>query len=295
MILLLGKTGYVSKRFQDFFNYKKISYVVESLRNEPTAYNVEKLIDKHKPRFVINAIGYTGVPNVDACEDNKIECLYGNVIIAEIVANACKKYNVPLGFVSSGCIYNEIDSESTFEFNEIHPPNFSFPFKNCSFYSGTKALGETLVNKTYFKTFIWRIRMPFNHIPGPKNYLSKILDYSKVWSSPNSLTNLDEFVQIAYYSLVKEIPFGIYNMTNPGGISAKQILEIAKEYNIIKEKYEYFQNLEEFSKYIKTPRSNCVLDSSKISQEGFGFLSSEESLRKTFQNWKDPEKTPFWD
>jgi hypothetical protein len=32
MILLLGKNGYVSSRFQDFFKYKKVDYSVESLR-----------------------------------------------------------------------------------------------------------------------------------------------------------------------------------------------------------------------------------------------------------------------
>lgn len=294
MILILGKNGYVSKRFQDFFNYKKIPFVVESLKDKSSPFFVERLIENHQPRFVINCMGYTGVPNVDACEDNKEECLYVNVTVAEIVAEACKKKNVPLGFVSSGCIYNEFDSEWWHEFTEKETPNFSFPYRNCSWYSGTKSLGESIVKKTWEKTYIWRIRMPFNHIPDDKNYISKILAYSKVWSSMNSLTNLDEFVQLAYYSFVKDIPYGIYNMTNPGGITAKTILELASSFNIKKLSYEYFTNKEEFSKYIKTPRSNCILYSGKIANEGLSFLNSDKSLEKALSYWGKEKATPFW-
>ena len=83
-------------------------------------------------------------------------------------------------------------------------------------------------------------------------------------------------------------------MTNPGGISAKTILEIAKTYGITKSKYEYFENLEEFNKTVKSPRSNCLLDSSKIMNEGFGLLNIQESVETCFKNWKNRKSTVFW-
>ena len=294
MILLLGKNGYVSSRFQDFFKYKKVDYAVESLREYTSQSYVSSLLKKHNPSFVINCIGYTGNPNVDSCEDNKEKCLYANVTLAEIIADSCKERNVPLGFVSSGCIYNDYTETNEYIFSEKDFPNFSFPTRTCSWYSGTKALGENIVRKSWEKSYIWRLRMPFNHLPGNKNYISKLFDYSKVWSCDNSLTNIDEFVQICYYSLIKEISYGTYNLVNPNGISAKDILEIAKEYNLKKEKYEYFSNLEEFSRVIKAPRSNCILDSSKISEQGLSFLPVENSLHKTFQFWNKKEENPFW-
>lgn len=294
MVLLLGKNGYVSSRFIDFFEYKNIQYKAFSLKNENSPYVVKNIIDSVKPRFVINAMGYTGVPNVDSCEDHKKECLYANVVLAEIVADACRKKNIPLGFVSSGCIYQEDDINWWETYSERNVPNFSFAYDNCSWYSGTKALGESLVRKSWDKTYIWRMRMPFNHIESHKNYLSKIFNYDKVWSSPNSLTNLDEFVRAAYQSMNAEAPYGTYNMCNHGETTAKRIHSLAKAYNIGRESYEYFQNLEEFNSVIKTPRSNCVLNTNKIRNEGIYMLPVEESLEKCFSVWNQKEKLIFW-
>ena len=36
---------------------------------------------ERKPTFVINAAGYIGKPNVDACENAKAETLLGNVVL----------------------------------------------------------------------------------------------------------------------------------------------------------------------------------------------------------------------
>jgi len=295
-VLLLGKNGYISRRFIDFFEFKKIQYKSVSLKESESPYVLESILKQTKPRFVINAIGYTGVPNVDSCEDHKEECLYVNVVLAEIVANECRKANVPLGFISSGCIYNEDKIEWWNTFKESDYPNFSFYNQNkkCSWYSGTKALGENIVGKSWDRTRIFRLRMPFNHLENSKNYLSKIFNYDKVWSSMNSLTNVDEFVRAVYQAMNAETPYGIYNVCNHGGISAKQIHNLAKSFKIGKESYSYFKNENEFISVIKTPRSNCVLNTSKIKTEGIYMLPVEESLEKCFKVWNQKESTIFW-
>lgn len=295
MVLLLGKNGYVAKRFIDFFEFKNIKYKSVSLKNE-SPYKLSEILKQTQPRFVINAMGYTGVPNVDACEKEKEECLYANVILAEVVADECRKANVPLGFVSSGCIYNEHEVEWWRTFKERDWPNFSFYNKNekCSWYSGTKALGESIVRKSWDRTRIFRLRMPFNHIDCSKNYLSKIFSYDKIWSCDNSLTNLDEFVRAVYQAMNTETPYGTYNIVNHGGISAKRIHTLAKAYNLGKKSYEYFENLEEFNKVVKTPRSNCVLDSIKIKTENIYMLPVEDSLEKCFLSWNQTDAKIFW-
>ena len=63
------------------------------------------LLRRDKPEFLINAAGYTGKPNVDACELHKTECLFGNAVFPGLVAQACNEAGVPWGHVSSGCIY----------------------------------------------------------------------------------------------------------------------------------------------------------------------------------------------
>lgn len=292
MILILGKNGYVSKRFQKFFDYKGVEYITFSFRNTSQRQECMDYINNNrgKIKLIINCIGYTGVPNVDACEDNKEECLYVNSVFAEQLADYAKFSHIPFAHISSGCIYNNISNVL-----ETYIPNFSFYNNNeCSWYSGTKALGESLIRKTYDKHYIWRVRMPFNHIDDGKNYISKIIKYHKVWSSPNSLTNVDEFVQSCYNMYIQGAPYGTYNVTNPDGISAKEILEIAKEYGITKEKYEYYETLEEFTKEIRAPRSNCVLNTDKLDSTGCGLLPVEESLRKTFESWNKQENIIFW-
>jgi dTDP-4-dehydrorhamnose reductase len=59
-----------------------------------------------KPTFTINAAGYTGKPNVDACELAKAECLSGNAVLPGIIREVCEDLNIPWGHVSSGCIYS---------------------------------------------------------------------------------------------------------------------------------------------------------------------------------------------
>jgi len=295
MVLLLGKNGYVARRFIDFFEYKKIKYKSVSLK-EDSPYKLSEILKETKPRFVINAMGYTGVPNIESCEKEKEACLYGNVILAEIVADECRKANVPLGFISSGCIYNKDKIEWWKIFKERDWPNFSFynQTDKCSWYSGTKALGESIVLKSWDRSRIFRLRMPFNHIDESKNYLSKIFNYDKILSAENSLSNLDEVVRAVYQGMNAETPYGIYNIVNHGSISAKNIHILAKNYNLGKESYQYFENLNEFYQNVKTPRSNCVLDTSKIKTEGIYMLPIEESLERCFKSWNQTDAKIFW-
>ena len=53
---------------------------------------------------------------------------------------------------------------------------FLFVRPPCSFYSGTKALGEEVLEGAE-NCFVWRLRIPFNHEPSPRNYLQKLLNY----------------------------------------------------------------------------------------------------------------------
>lgn len=298
MVLLLGSGGYVGKRFVEFFHHKSINYITLSIRNKENPEQIlSDFIKSFKPHYVINCIGHTGKPNVDACENYKIQTMHCNVTLAGVVAKICKEHNVPLGFVSSGCIYDNTHGDSNKVYTENDLPNFDFITGNCSWYSGTKSLGEELVmSLAKDNTWIWRLRIPFNHIPSDKNYIFKLLNYEKLWSFPNSVSNIDEFIQTCYYSMIKDVPKEIYNIVNPDPITAKRVIEIAKEEGVVDEdkEFKFFDDVEEFEKNVKTPRSNCILSSERIRNEGFGLLSSEESIRKSFKSWNQKDNTIFW-
>src|SRR4051812_1881697 len=173
MIYLLGGSGYVGQAYQALLSAKNIPF--RNLRRAEVDYTNPSVLSaalrRDKPEFLINAAGYTGKPNVDACELHKSECLFGNSVLPGIIAQACSDAGVPWGHVSSGCIYTGSRPDGT-GFTEEDEPNFTFRQNNCSFYSGTKALGEEVLAMAP-QCYIWRLRIPFDNVDSPRNYLTK--------------------------------------------------------------------------------------------------------------------------
>ena len=123
MFIVLGDTGYVGSKI---FHYLKenrwevvgISRAVLDYTNPKT---LKEFLRSKKPVFLINAAGYTGKPNVDACELAKADCLNGNAVLPGIVREVCEDLEIPWGHVSSGCIYSgrRPDGEGWREEDEI--------------------------------------------------------------------------------------------------------------------------------------------------------------------------------
>ena len=70
MILLLGATGYMGDAFARELQRRNQPFTALS-RKETDYSNFEvllKFLQRTKPEFVVSAAGYTGKPNVDACE-----------------------------------------------------------------------------------------------------------------------------------------------------------------------------------------------------------------------------------
>ena len=146
MIYLLGGSGYVGQAYQELLKAKGLKFknIARKDLDYSDATALKTALEADKPEFLINAAGYTGKPNVDACESDKMNCLFGNAILPGRIAKACEATGTPWGHVSSGCIYTGARGDGT-EFTEEDAPNFTFRQNNCSFYSGTKALGEEIL------------------------------------------------------------------------------------------------------------------------------------------------------
>ena len=287
MIILLGSTGYVGGAFQRLLLKHGVQF--QSLSRSEIDYTcpitLREFISSAQPEFLINAAGYTGKPNVDACEIYKKECLDGNAVFPGTIRSVCEELNLPWGHVSSGCIYTgrRPDGEG---FREDDEPNFTFRQNNCSWYSGTKALGEEVLQGAS-NCFIWRLRIPFDNQNGPRNYLTKLMQYDNLLEAENSISNLDEFVKASCETWEKKIPFGIYNVTNPGHISTRQVAEWINESGVCKKDFNYFTSEEHFLKNAaKTPRSNCVMDSTKLASEGIQMKPVEQSIKEALANWQ---------
>jgi dTDP-4-dehydrorhamnose reductase len=242
-------------------------------------------LKKKQPCAVINAAGFTGKPNVDACESQKAGCLQGNCVLPGILRHACETVGVPWGHVSSGCIYSGKRGDGG-GFRESDPPNFSFRQNNCSFYSGCKALGEEILQGAE-ACYVWRPRMPFESSNSPRNYLAKLLHYPKLLDAENSLTYLPEFAAACIDCFEKKLPFGIYNLTNPGSITTREVVARMVERGLSKRPFEFFANEAEFlALAAKTPRSNCVLDSSKAIAAGLKLSPVEDAIQECLDCWQ---------
>ena len=186
MIILLGGRGYVGTAFQKHLEGLQTDFEVVSRKtlDYTNGELLVKFLRERRPEFVINAAGFTGRPNVDACEVAKGECLAGNALLPGVIRSACEAAGIPWGHVSSGCIFTGARSDGS-GFREKDAPNFSFRTNNCSFYSGSKALGEELLDGAE-KCFNWRLRIPFDEMDSPRNYISKMMRFCRQLLYPAS-------------------------------------------------------------------------------------------------------------
>jgi dTDP-4-dehydrorhamnose reductase len=313
MIVLLGATGYVGSQFVSELRARGWPFVAPS-RSERDYSRFDALLEllrQAKPEFLINAAGYTGKPNVDACELHWADALKGNTLFPAAVAQACAALEIPWGHVSSGCIYSGakvvLDGRCSVEpdltqprlqallrknrgafhgFTETDEPNFTFRRTPCSFYSGTKALGEEAI-QGLGRNYIWRLRIPFDQFDNPRNYLSKLQNYARVYENANSLSHRGDFAAACLGLWQRRAPFGIYNVTNPGFVTSREVVEMIQKILKPARPFSFWANDEEFYRVAaKTPRSNCILDVSKLLAAGVPMRPVEEALEDALHHWQ---------
>jgi UDP-glucose 4,6-dehydratase len=286
MILLLGASGYVGQAFQSLFSKQGVAFTPLS-RAEIDYYDPSQLVQairRLKVSFLVNAAGYTGKPNVDACELFRTDCVEGNAVLPGRIREACETAGIPWGHVSSGCIYSGRRPDGR-GFHEDDLPNFSFRTNDCSFYSGTKALGEEVLAGAE-SCYIWRLRIPFDHRDSPRNYLSKLMTYQRLLQAENSVSHLGDFVSSCLACWQKELPTGIYNLTNPGAVTTREVVARIQQHLKLDRTFEFFSGIDEFMRLAaNTPRSNCVLDSSKAEAAGLPMRPVAEALDEALARW----------
>lgn len=290
MIILLGGSGYVGSAFQAIL--RKSGQEYRNLSRSEVDYTdtatLLALLREIKPEFLINVAGFTGKPNVDACEVQRAETLMGNAVLPGRIAEACAAAKVPWGHVSSGCIYSGDGPKGKGDtgFKETDTPNFTFRTNNCSFYSGTKALGEELLD-SYENVYIWRLRIPFDNEDSPRNYLTKLMRYQRLLEARNSISQRYEYASACLETWLHRVPFGKYNVTNPGSVTTHEVVEHIVKSGVCRKDFAFFENEEEFMKLAaKTPRSNCVLDTTKLEGCGIHMTPVHEALDQALAAWK---------
>lgn len=274
VFLVFGKTGWIGGLVGDILKEQGAHWEYANCRLEDRSAIIAE-IERVKPTHVLNAAGLTGRPNVDWCEEHKIEVIRTNVVGCLTLADVCLARDIHMTYYGTGCIFHYDDKHVVGGpgFLESDTPNFT-----GSYYSHTKAMCENML-KEFPNVLTLRVRMPIvESLVYPRNFISKIIKYDKVIDIPNSMTILPELLPYSI-EMAKRKLTGIMNYTNPGAVSHNEILQMYKDYIDPDFTWSNF-SVEEQAKVIVAPRSNNLLDTKRIESEFPQILGIKESLIK---------------
>ncbi|HAI98632.1 TPA: hypothetical protein DCL30_03815 [Candidatus Peribacteria bacterium] len=270
-ILIFGAKGYLG---QAFLTVYPDAVTTNADIADPQA--VANVLDEVKPTVVINTAGKTGRPNIDWCEEHKMETVRSNVLGPLVLLEECAKRKIYWVNLGSGCIYDGDNGGRGF--SEEDEPNYS-----GSFYSRTKLWIDRILRD--FPVLVLRLRMPFDGSVNPRSLITKISSYSRVLDVKNSITYLPDFLA-ASARLIEKRKTGLYNIVNPGAISPYEIMQM---YQKIVDPARQFERLtmEQMPQVARTGRSNCILSGRKLEAEGIRMRPVTEAVQEALMKLKE--------
>ncbi|MEK7615197.1 MAG: sugar nucleotide-binding protein, partial [Patescibacteria group bacterium] len=216
MKILIFGNGYIGNRCHEAWSDSVLSPVKVT-----TKHDALDEIRKHQPDAVLNAAGVKGKPNVDWCEDNQVETIQGNTLMPLHLAEACQDAGVYLLHMGSGCIFYGDSPHADRAWKEEDFGNPSAVYSRAKF-------AADLCLSTLPNVGIARIRMPIDWKPSAGNLIDKLASYPKVIDVENSVTIVDDMIDVFHQLLEKKAP-GIFHVTNPGTMKHRELLGLYKE------------------------------------------------------------------
>jgi dTDP-glucose 4,6-dehydratase len=291
--LVYGSNGWIGQQFVDLLLnvYKNIDFVEGKCRaNSIDDLNEE--LNQVKPTHVISFIGrthgkigekvYTTIDYLEQ-EGKLVENVRDNLFSPIILAQLCSKRNIHYTYLGTGCIF-KFDEDHPFGeenngFTESSLPNFF-----GSSYSIVKGFTDQLMTLYGNNVLNLRIRMPITGEKNGRNFITKIVNYEKVCSVPNSMTVLPELLPFVIDMMKKSIT-GTVNLTNPGLIAHNEILEMYKEIVDPSFTWKNFSQEEQLA-ILAADRSNNFLDTTLIQTLYPQVKNIKESVRECLINYK---------
>ena len=313
MILILGASGYVGRAFAEELRKRDRSFVPLSRQAlDYTSFGtLLGFVQKLKPKLVINAAAYSGRPNVDACEMDRLAAFEINTRLPQNISRVCSIQGIPFAHFSTGSIFSgakifqggllRVESNLTnpevrglfdasprgfLGFTEYDEPNFSFRHPPCNSFAGTRALAEDALRGAA-NTYIWRLLMPFDEVDQPCNLLSKLQAYPRIFDHITSLSHLGDAVSACVDLFERRAPYGIYNIVNPGAITTHAVVEQIQSKLCPDRHFSFWRDQEEFyAQGTRIPRSCCILDSTKLLHAGVKLRPVQEAIQHALSHWK---------
>ena len=312
-LLIYGHKGWIGNQFIELLKKDKKkntigkayvddkpNMIIELLKNDNRYYtlgqarvddtlNLLKELDEVKPTHVVSFIGRTHgtigdkeYTTIDYLEQpgKLVENIKDNLFSPLSLALACKERKIHYTYLGTGCIFSYIKDEEDKGFTEEDIPNFF-----GSGYSIVKGFTDRLMHQLGDNVLNLRIRMPIVAEDCPRNFITKITNYKKICSVPNSMSVLPELLPIAL-KMIKAGKVGTVNLTNPGVISHNEILEMYKEYVDTSFTWENF-SIEEQREILACERSNNLLDTTVLQTFAPEVRPIKHAIKELLQNYKN--------
>lgn len=269
--LLFGTKGWIGTQVQQLLH--SVGETVLECNDHFTSYQeVWECLSFYHPDRIVCAVGRTygpGFTTIDYLEQpGKLEeNLISNLLVPTWIAQAAK--NIPMLYFGTGCIYESTESKKVFKESDV--PNFT-----GSSYSTVKGITDRLMSG-FPHVLNARIRMPISEDSHPRDFITKILTYSKITSIRNSMTVLPDILPLLIAFLEEGRFFGTVNAVNPGVTDHQWILEKYKEITGNQHEYE-LESFEAQSQRLKSKRSNNELDTTVL-QGWRAFLSGNTAAK----------------
>jgi len=301
-ILVYGHSGWIGSQFIQLLEKEQkednmFEFVMGASRVDDTLSLVKEL-DEVLPSHVISFIGRTHgtiddvkYTTIDYLEQSGklVENMKDNLFSPISLALACKERKIHYTYLGTGCIFNynnveaviHNDKVDTLEkgFTENDVPNFF-----GSSYSIVKGFTDRIMHQLSENVLNLRIRMPIVAEECPRNFITKILTYSKVCSVPNSMSVLDELLPVVI-KMLKAGLVGTVNLTNPGVISHNEILEMYQKHIDPLFTWKNF-SVEEQRKILACDRSNNHLDTTILETFAPKVRCIKCAMEDTIKNYK---------
>lgn len=281
LVLIYGK-GWLTSFFEEIFRTEKIEYQFSNVRvNFDNVKDIQTELDQLNPTHMLCCLGRThgeGYTTIDYLEDkSKLrENLNDNVFAPIILGRAAQERKIHMTYIGTGCIFeysNEFSIESGV--TEHDYPNFF-----GSAYSTAKGFTDSYFKEYLTACLLLRIRMPVSKHHHSRNFISKILSYTKVCSIPNSVTCIEDMFPHAVDMMRRHIT-GLFNFTNTGTITHSQIIDWYTTHINPRHLVQYVSSDE---LPVKAGRSNIYLDNTKL-RELYSVRTAEEVIYDIMKNF----------
>lgn len=272
-VLCFGRRGWIGQQVYDLVEkHPQVEWVRGAECRADDLVAIQHELDTYRPTHVLSTIGRThgvinhvAIPTIDYLENKgKLrENINDNLYAPLVLAHECHMRQIHYTYLGTGCI---------FEYDEMHPvdrPTDGFTETDLpnffgSSYSTVKGFTDRLMGLYRSSTLNVRIRMPITAKPNTRDFITKIVNYEKICSIPNSMTVLDELLPLLVDMMYQQRT-GTIQLTNPGVISHEEILSMYQELCDPTKTWKTM-TYEEQSSLLKSKRSNNSLDTSLLEE-----------------------------